>query len=151
MFLCCLSYGRWNLITGFIMICCWMIWIHRLWCVLNLNSVDYCSTLEGDQSYSCWQAYFELKDLEVCSYFYSLCYWSPFLTCFVINWHVIYKIWPSFFSVFVFFTCIIWCGVLILLSVFSMTNLSFFMLCCICFYFSENKAFLNKFISLLEL
>ncbi|XP_061373458.1 CCG-binding protein 1 [Gastrolobium bilobum] len=25
---------------------------------------DYCSTLEGDQSYSCWQAYFELKDLE---------------------------------------------------------------------------------------
>ncbi|KAL2344869.1 hypothetical protein Fmac_006154 [Flemingia macrophylla] len=25
---------------------------------------DYCSTLEGDESYSCWQAYFELKDLE---------------------------------------------------------------------------------------
>ncbi|CAK9150818.1 unnamed protein product [Ilex paraguariensis] len=25
---------------------------------------DYCSTLEGDASYSCWQAYFELKDLE---------------------------------------------------------------------------------------
>ncbi|PIN08681.1 hypothetical protein CDL12_18746 [Handroanthus impetiginosus] len=25
---------------------------------------DYCSTLEGDDSYSCWQAYFELKDLE---------------------------------------------------------------------------------------
>ncbi|KAK1439896.1 hypothetical protein QVD17_05721 [Tagetes erecta] len=25
---------------------------------------DYCSTLEGDQSYSCWRAYFELKDLE---------------------------------------------------------------------------------------
>jgi len=26
---------------------------------------DYCSTLEGDDSYSCWRAYFELKDLEV--------------------------------------------------------------------------------------
>ncbi|KAJ1398400.1 CCG-binding protein 1 [Sesbania bispinosa] len=26
--------------------------------------LDYCSTLEGDESYSCWQAYFELKDLE---------------------------------------------------------------------------------------
>ncbi|KAK3412460.1 CCG-binding protein 1 [Eucalyptus grandis] len=25
---------------------------------------DYCSTLEGDSSYSCWRAYFELKDLE---------------------------------------------------------------------------------------
>ncbi|XP_016475035.1 CCG-binding protein 1-like [Nicotiana tabacum] len=25
---------------------------------------DYCSVLEGDDSYSCWQAYFELKDLE---------------------------------------------------------------------------------------
>ncbi|KAF8013640.1 hypothetical protein BT93_I1486 [Corymbia citriodora subsp. variegata] len=25
---------------------------------------DYCSTLEGDNSYSCWRAYFELKDLE---------------------------------------------------------------------------------------
>ncbi|KDP38257.1 hypothetical protein JCGZ_04900 [Jatropha curcas] len=25
---------------------------------------DYCSTLEGDDSYSCWSAYFELKDLE---------------------------------------------------------------------------------------
>ncbi|XP_042005583.1 CCG-binding protein 1-like [Salvia splendens] len=25
---------------------------------------DYCVTLEGDESYSCWQAYFELKDLE---------------------------------------------------------------------------------------
>ncbi|KAK1299917.1 hypothetical protein QJS10_CPB13g00179 [Acorus calamus] len=25
---------------------------------------DYCSTLEGDASYSCWTAYFELKDLE---------------------------------------------------------------------------------------
>ncbi|KAK0581871.1 hypothetical protein LWI29_019001 [Acer saccharum] len=25
---------------------------------------DYCSTLEGDDSYSCWKAYFELKDLE---------------------------------------------------------------------------------------
>ncbi|TKY59136.1 hypothetical protein E2542_SST16213 [Spatholobus suberectus] len=25
---------------------------------------DYCSTLEGEESYSCWQAYFELKDLE---------------------------------------------------------------------------------------
>ncbi|KAJ7946010.1 CCG-binding protein 1 [Quillaja saponaria] len=25
---------------------------------------DYCSTLEGDESYSCWKAYFELKDLE---------------------------------------------------------------------------------------
>ncbi|KAK6136843.1 hypothetical protein DH2020_029398 [Rehmannia glutinosa] len=24
----------------------------------------YCLTLEGDDSYSCWQAYFELKDLE---------------------------------------------------------------------------------------
>ncbi|KAK6159399.1 hypothetical protein DH2020_006713 [Rehmannia glutinosa] len=26
--------------------------------------VDYCLTLEGDDSYSCWQAYFELKDFE---------------------------------------------------------------------------------------
>ncbi|KAJ6816769.1 CCG-binding protein 1 [Iris pallida] len=25
---------------------------------------DYCSTLEGDESSSCWRAYFELKDLE---------------------------------------------------------------------------------------
>ncbi|KAL2927558.1 CCG-binding protein 1 [Bienertia sinuspersici] len=25
---------------------------------------DYCSTLEGENSYDCWQAYFELKDLE---------------------------------------------------------------------------------------
>ncbi|XP_051146942.1 CCG-binding protein 1 [Andrographis paniculata] len=25
---------------------------------------DYCSTLEGDDSYSCWKAYFELKELE---------------------------------------------------------------------------------------
>ncbi|CAH9124340.1 unnamed protein product [Cuscuta epithymum] len=25
---------------------------------------DYCSALEGDASYSCWRAYFELKDLE---------------------------------------------------------------------------------------
>ncbi|CAM8901541.1 unnamed protein product [Rhodiola kirilowii] len=25
---------------------------------------EYCSTLEGDPSYSCWRAYFELKDLE---------------------------------------------------------------------------------------
>ncbi|KAG2409106.1 hypothetical protein LR48_Vigan01g138900 [Vigna angularis] len=25
---------------------------------------DYCLTLEGEESYSCWQAYFELKDLE---------------------------------------------------------------------------------------
>ncbi|KAF6170857.1 hypothetical protein GIB67_015809 [Kingdonia uniflora] len=26
---------------------------------------DYCSTLEGDDSYKCWRAYFEFKDLEV--------------------------------------------------------------------------------------
>ncbi|KAI4367640.1 hypothetical protein MLD38_023352 [Melastoma candidum] len=25
---------------------------------------DYCSTLEGDTSYSCWTAYFELRELE---------------------------------------------------------------------------------------
>ncbi|KAJ4974370.1 hypothetical protein NE237_007544 [Protea cynaroides] len=25
---------------------------------------DYCSTLEGDAAYSCWRAYFELKNLE---------------------------------------------------------------------------------------
>lgn len=25
---------------------------------------DYCSTLEGDPSYSCWRGYFELKELE---------------------------------------------------------------------------------------
>ncbi|KAI3525389.1 hypothetical protein L1887_04150 [Cichorium endivia] len=25
---------------------------------------DYCSTLDGDSSYSCWRAYFELKELE---------------------------------------------------------------------------------------
>ncbi|XP_020599108.1 CCG-binding protein 1 [Phalaenopsis equestris] len=25
---------------------------------------DYCSTLEGDKAYSCWMAYFKLKDLE---------------------------------------------------------------------------------------
>ncbi|KAG9440769.1 hypothetical protein H6P81_020934 [Aristolochia fimbriata] len=25
---------------------------------------DYCTTLEGDKSYSCWKAYFELKELE---------------------------------------------------------------------------------------
>ena len=28
---------------------------------------EYCSRLEGDESYSCWRAYFELKDLEVVS------------------------------------------------------------------------------------
>ncbi|RZR83036.1 hypothetical protein BHM03_00009585 [Ensete ventricosum] len=27
---------------------------------------DYCTTLEGDDCCSCWRAYFELKDLEVC-------------------------------------------------------------------------------------
>ncbi|KAI4298411.1 hypothetical protein L6164_031976 [Bauhinia variegata] len=26
--------------------------------------LDYCSTLEGDECYSCWQAYFELNDLK---------------------------------------------------------------------------------------
>lgn len=26
--------------------------------------IEYCTTLEGDKSYSCWRAYFELKDLE---------------------------------------------------------------------------------------
>lgn len=26
--------------------------------------LDYCSVLEGEESYSCWQAYFELKELE---------------------------------------------------------------------------------------
>ncbi|KAM1030821.1 hypothetical protein ACFX13_035457 [Malus domestica] len=25
---------------------------------------EYCSTLQGDESYGCWRAYFELKDLE---------------------------------------------------------------------------------------
>ena len=29
------------------------------------SGLDYCSTLDGDDSYSCWKAYFELKDLEV--------------------------------------------------------------------------------------
>jgi hypothetical protein len=33
---------------------------------------DYCSTLEGDESYSCWRAYFELKDLEVRFFFFFL-------------------------------------------------------------------------------
>lgn len=65
-------YKQWNLTMVFIMLCCWMIWVHRLWCVLNF--ADYCLTLEGEESYSCWQAYFELKDLEVCSSFYTLCY-----------------------------------------------------------------------------
>lgn len=32
---------------------------------------DYCSTMEGDESYSCWRAYFELKDLEVRLFFFS--------------------------------------------------------------------------------
>ena len=31
---------------------------------------DYCSTLEGDDSYSCWRGYFELKELEVSFYFF---------------------------------------------------------------------------------
>ncbi|KAF9608831.1 hypothetical protein IFM89_011869 [Coptis chinensis] len=26
--------------------------------------LDYCSVLEGDESFNCWKAYFELKDLE---------------------------------------------------------------------------------------
>ncbi|XP_054776523.1 CCG-binding protein 1 [Prosopis cineraria] len=30
----------------------------------EIELADYCSTLEGDESYGCWQAYFELKDLE---------------------------------------------------------------------------------------
>ncbi|KAF8410590.1 hypothetical protein HHK36_003122 [Tetracentron sinense] len=30
----------------------------------DLIGLYYCSTLEGDPSYSCWRAYFELKDLE---------------------------------------------------------------------------------------
>ncbi|KAK7243210.1 hypothetical protein RIF29_38000 [Crotalaria pallida] len=29
-----------------------------------LAEPNYCSTLEGEECYSCWQAYFELKDLE---------------------------------------------------------------------------------------
>lgn len=33
--------------------------------ILIFFLLDYCSTLEGDESYSCWRAYFELKDLEV--------------------------------------------------------------------------------------
>lgn len=41
---------------------------------------DYCSTLEGEDSYSCWRAYFELKDLEVSliiNYIISyLLYWT---------------------------------------------------------------------------
>ncbi|KAF8391322.1 hypothetical protein HHK36_023626 [Tetracentron sinense] len=32
---------------------------------LFFTSSDYCSTLEGDPSYSYWRVYFELKDLEV--------------------------------------------------------------------------------------
>lgn len=28
---------------------------------------DYCLTMEGDSSYNCWRAYFELKELEVSS------------------------------------------------------------------------------------
>ncbi|XP_028765851.1 CCG-binding protein 1-like [Neltuma alba] len=30
----------------------------------EIELADYCSTLEGEESYGCWQAYFELKDLE---------------------------------------------------------------------------------------
>ncbi|KAK8941165.1 hypothetical protein KSP39_PZI010723 [Platanthera zijinensis] len=30
----------------------------------GVGGSDYCSSLEGDKSYSCWMAYFELKDLE---------------------------------------------------------------------------------------
>lgn len=37
--------------------------------VISLS--DYCSTLEGDESYSCWRAYFELKDLQVSSIYLS--------------------------------------------------------------------------------
>ncbi|KAL5984847.1 hypothetical protein ACLOJK_038683 [Asimina triloba] len=32
--------------------------------VHGAGAPDYCSTLEGDASYECWTAYFELKDLE---------------------------------------------------------------------------------------
>ncbi|RWR73562.1 hypothetical protein CKAN_00185500 [Cinnamomum micranthum f. kanehirae] len=33
--------------------------------LINLySSIDYCSTLEGDESWKCWRANFELKDLE---------------------------------------------------------------------------------------
>ncbi|KAI9123486.1 hypothetical protein K1719_004786 [Acacia pycnantha] len=30
----------------------------------EIELADYCSTLEGEESYGCWQAYFELKDLQ---------------------------------------------------------------------------------------
>lgn len=32
-------------------------------------SSDYCTTLEGEESYYCWKACFELEDLEVCLQF----------------------------------------------------------------------------------
>jgi len=38
-------------------------------CMAVLVVSDYCSTVEGDESYSCWRAYFELKDLEVSLFF----------------------------------------------------------------------------------
>ncbi|KAJ9537806.1 hypothetical protein OSB04_030539 [Centaurea solstitialis] len=30
----------------------------------EMDLSDYCSTLEGDSSYNCWRAYFELKELQ---------------------------------------------------------------------------------------
>lgn len=39
---------------------------HTNICHFFLIFPDYCTTLEGDDCYSCWRAYFELKDLQVC-------------------------------------------------------------------------------------
>lgn len=47
-------------------------------CVFDACCSDYCSTLEGDQSYSCWRAYFELKELEV-SLFDRLFFLNPLI------------------------------------------------------------------------
>ena len=47
---------------------------------------DYCSVLEGDDSYNCWQAYFELKDLEVSAIFWLWIFW------FIDN-YTIFRVW----------------------------------------------------------
>jgi hypothetical protein len=46
---------------------------------------DYCSTLEGDNSYSCWRAYFELKDLAVSFCLFFFFFKSISASCKILN------------------------------------------------------------------
>lgn len=65
-----------DLLGAFRFLCSIFVWCRKLcfWFLIFIYLPDYCSILEGDESYSCWQAYFELKDLQVCNLFLLLCF-----------------------------------------------------------------------------